>query len=119
MTRLKHPEAFSSGGHHCLSLDGMEWTADFKPSFHEFLGMLSDGSFIALIESRYLVRFRADITSPFFYGRSDIVLLPFCAENPEFSSENPKPPNMAPLNAIVNRAAKEQIAAGKSRPSGQ
>jgi len=86
--------------------------------------ILADGTFLATIDGRYLVRFRRDLTSPFFYGRSDIVLL--SPKEVELVNEGSNTigfeseyangrDDVSLIKALLTRATKAQIEAGRAK----
>lgn len=95
----------------------------FEAKFIEVKAVLADGTFLATIDNRYLVRFRPDLTSPFFYGRSDLVLLSpkeielinggiydlFGSEEPDGYDE------VLFIKALLSRATKAQIEASREK----
>ena len=60
---------------HCENDGSPGWTVDFTTLLFEPLGVFSDGTFLAGVGDRYIIRFRPDLTSDFFNGRRDIVLI--------------------------------------------
>jgi uncharacterized protein len=75
VARLAHPTSFDYNRPRCANGEGDSWTADFMPLYTQFLGRLADDTILTVIGGRYVVRFRPDLTSPFFDGRSELVLV--------------------------------------------
>jgi uncharacterized protein len=103
--RLSRPKSFEYNHPRCANGYGDTWTADFEPLSTEFRGQLSDGTFLALIGDRYLVRFRGDMTSPFFEGRTDLVSVPE-TELDRLSSDDG--PSLRAVKAVIDDTARRQ-----------
>ena len=64
------------GSSHCIDMEGVTWTIDFTPmDFSNKWTRVGDGTVLCLMDSQYLIRFRLNLTSPFFLERSEIVEL--------------------------------------------
>lgn len=115
VARLPHPKSFPYNRPRCANGEGDKWSADFEPLFTQFVSEVSDGTFLAIVGGRYVVRFRPDLTSPFFVGRSDVVVVPQDAVD-RLSDEDGGPSGplaLRAVKAIVDEAARAQVAAGK------
>lgn len=79
--RLESPGDFHEGVRCEDGIETILWAADFENLIPWNMARLPDGTVLIQyrgqkLDTAYLVRFRPDLTSPFFEGRSDIVLIP-------------------------------------------
>lgn len=109
--RLRKPHTFHYGDFPRCASSSPTWTADFRTLNTQFLGWTPDGTLIAIIGQRYVVRLRPDFTSPFLKGRSDLVVVPEAAVDRLSDADGGPsgPVVLRAVNTLINNAVKAQM----------